>query len=99
MGVRIDEAGRDDHAVRIDRAGRLDGQMRPDRDDMVAADRDIAGERRVRAGVDSAALDQQVDTLGCGAGAQRQAGDRRGGQQFSDHAHGVPQNPGAGGSR
>ena len=59
--MRIDEPGGHDHARRLDRARGAHRQPRADRDDPVAADRDVAGERRSAARIDRAAADEQVD--------------------------------------
>ncbi len=69
MGVRIDEAGRDDHSARVDHPRRRSGEATADRPDPVAGNRDVADERRVGAGIDGAAADHQVHALGGGGGA------------------------------
>ncbi len=60
MRMRIDEAGRDDHAMRVDHARGGARHMRRDLDDMVPLNRHVANERRVGPGIDSAAAQDQV---------------------------------------
>src|SRR3546814_4880736 len=60
MGVRIDEAGRDDQPGRVDRARRGPGRLGADVGDAVAADRDVAAKGRGLAAIDGAAAQDQV---------------------------------------
>src|SRR3546814_397694 len=60
MGVRIDEAGRDDRPGHVDRARRGPGRLGADVGDAVAADRDVAAKGRGLAAIDGAAAQDQV---------------------------------------
>jgi hypothetical protein len=75
MGVRIDEAGGDDHAPGVDDPPGRAGIAAADGPDPVPRDRHVAGEGGRGAGVDRAASDQQVDRLGRGRGAECEEGE------------------------
>ncbi len=82
MGVRIDEAGGDDHALGVDHAPGAELRHRADIDDPIAAQGDIADiGLAVAAVIDGAALDQHVG--GLGRGSERRDRNQRRRQQQS----------------
>ena len=89
MSMNVDEAGRDNHAPRVDNSlCRGCAGVRADIDDLVAADRNIADERRLIATcVDRPAADDEIGGVGGGCSLVQDEANGHRGQQDREVLH------------